>query len=221
MEQREKKSANLTYLLILFNTVFFFASIADSNRFIEIIDLYGLKPAMVFNHHEFSRLLTHMFLHGDLTHLFANLFSLWGIGTIVERDIGTVKFGLIYFSSGIFAGFGHSVLHPQSSTSLVGASGAIFGVLAVLFLLMPLTINFIMFVPLPSVLVGLIITAVEVSAFLYPGETYVAHDAHLAGFLLGGISSFIIDWERALKGLLIAAIVLLSIYLIGVYGNLL
>ncbi|NIW50803.1 MAG: rhomboid family intramembrane serine protease, partial [Candidatus Korarchaeota archaeon] len=48
---------------------------------------------MVFNNHEFSRLITHMFLHGDLTHLFANLFSLWGIGTIVERDIGAAKFG--------------------------------------------------------------------------------------------------------------------------------
>lgn len=220
MEHKERGSANLTYLLILANTVFFFISVADSNRFLEIIELYGLKPIMVFNHHEFSRLITHMFLHGDLTHLFANLFSLWGIGTIVERDIGAAKFGLIYISSGIFAGFGHSILHPQSSTPLVGASGAVFGVLAVLFLLMPLTINFIMFIPLPSVLVGLIITAVEVSAFLYSGETYVAHDAHLAGFLLGGISSFILDWERALKGILIAAIVLLGIYLIGVYGNL-
>ena len=220
MEHKERGSANLTYLLILINTVFFFISVADSNRFLEIIELYGLKPVMVFKHHEFSRLITHMFLHGDLTHLFANLFSLWGIGTIVERDIGAVKFGLIYFFSGIFAGFGHSVLHSQSSTPLVGASGAIFGVLAVLFLLMPLTINFIMFIPLPSVLVGLIITAVEVSAFLYAGETYVAHDAHLAGFLLGGISSFIVDWERTLKGLLIAATVLLIIYLIGVYGNL-
>ncbi len=67
---------------------------------------------------------------------------------------------------------------------------------------------------------GLIITAVEVSAFLYSVETYVAHDAHLAGFLLGGISSFIVDWERAVKGVLIAAIVLVGIYLIGVYGNL-
>jgi membrane associated rhomboid family serine protease len=221
MEEKEKHFAYLTYVLIVLNVVVFFSMFSNLRVFSEIIEMYGLKPLLIFNGREFVRIFTYMFLHGDITHLFANLFSLWGIGTIVERDIGTTKFGLIYFVSGIFAGLGHSILHPGSNTPLVGASGAVFGVLAVLFLLMPFTINFVMFIPLPSVLVGLIMATIEVSALLYSGESYVAHDAHLAGFIIGGISAFTLDWERALKGLFIAVLVVFGIYLVSVYGNLL
>jgi membrane associated rhomboid family serine protease len=103
---------------------------------------------------------------------------------------------------------------------LVGSSGAVFGVIAVLFLLMPFKLTFTMVVPLPSVIVGLMLSAVELSAFWMATDIGVAHDAHLVGFITGGLCAFVIDKKRALKGLFIALVVLAAIYYLGAYFNL-
>jgi membrane associated rhomboid family serine protease len=212
--------AFLTYSLIILNLLVFLYSFFFTSDFTAFIKQYGLRPISLINDLDPVGLVTYMFLHGDMTHLIANSFTLWGIGTIVERDLGSLRFGLIYIVSGIIAGLGHMMFHLNSKTPLVGASGAIFGVFAVLFLMMPLSITFVMFIPLPSVVVGLLMLGVEVSAFLYSGDSFVAHNAHLVGFMFGGLSSFLIDWRRALKGTLIAIIVAIGLYISGIYFNL-
>ena len=75
-------------------------------------------------HNPFT-LITSMFLHGSLFHLLSNMFALFLFGLLLEHEIGTKKFLVVYFTSGIIAGAAGSLLYP----SLLGASGAIFGVI--------------------------------------------------------------------------------------------
>jgi membrane associated rhomboid family serine protease len=77
---------------------------------------------------EYYRLITAGFLHAGLFHLLTNMLSLWILGTIIEPAIGHWRFGLIYFVSLLCGSFGALLLSPNELT--VGASGAIFGLLA-------------------------------------------------------------------------------------------
>ena len=72
------------------------------------------------------QLLTAMFAHGSLEHLAMNMVSLWWLGTLLERMQGTVRFAIVYFVSGIF---GNLVFALVGDSFAVGASGAIFGLL--------------------------------------------------------------------------------------------
>jgi membrane associated rhomboid family serine protease len=79
------------------------------------------------------RLVTSMFLHGYPLHLAFNMFALWVIGRPVEHYLGTVRFLLLYFVSGLAGSAGALVFSPTSPT--VGASGAIFGILGAMLIL--------------------------------------------------------------------------------------
>jgi membrane associated rhomboid family serine protease len=77
---------------------------------------------------EYYRLITAGFLHAGLFHLLTNMLSLWILGSIIEPAVGHWRFGLIYFVSLLCGSFGALLLSPDELT--VGASGAIFGLLA-------------------------------------------------------------------------------------------
>lgn len=76
---------------------------------------------------EWYRLLTHLFLHGDIWHLGNNMLILFCLGNALEHYVGKFSYAGIYFFSGILAGLG-SVVYNTDSTVSVGASGAVFGV---------------------------------------------------------------------------------------------
>ena len=76
---------------------------------------------------EWYRLVTHLFLHGDIWHLGNNMLILFCLGNALERYTGPVSYGILYFFSGILAGLG-SVVYNTDSLVGVGASGAVFGV---------------------------------------------------------------------------------------------
>lgn len=195
--------------------------ILGPSKALELYESYSLVPVNLFGGVNVDSIVTYMFLHGNLVHLLVNSVALYGAGSIVERDIGHVKYLLVFVASGVAAGLVHCVLNPSSEIPLVGSSGAIFGVIAVLFLLMPFKITFALVVPLPSVVLGIMLSLIELTAFWMASDFGVAHDAHLAGFVMGGICAFVIDKKRAVKGLFIAAVVLALIYYLGVYFNLL
>ncbi len=218
MGRREGEGApNVTYLLqVVLLVIQLYLSFLPVDEATSIFEALALYPTKLFGG-DIKGLFTHMFLHASWSHLLANMIALWGAGVIVERDMGSAKFGAVYLFSGIVAGLAHSLLFPASDVPTVGASGAIFGVIALLFLLMPFKVTFMLLVPMPAVLVGLILIAVEASSFLVANDVGIAHDAHLAGFIFGGVSAFIIDEKRAFKGLLVAVAVALLIYVIGSY----
>jgi membrane associated rhomboid family serine protease len=221
-EERKKPSLMVTNLLLI-ATIFIqlYLYMVGPSKALKLYETYSLVPVNLFGGVNVDSIFTYLFLHGNLVHLLVNSIALYGAGSIVERDIGHVKYLLAFVASGVAAGLVHCILNPSSEIPLVGSSGAIFGVIAVLFLLMPFKITFALVVPLPSVILGIMLSLVELSAFWMASDFGVAHDAHLAGFVMGGICAFIIDKKRAVKGLFIAAVVLALMYYLGVYFNLL
>jgi membrane associated rhomboid family serine protease len=220
-ESSKKISPAMTYLLLsLMALIQFYSSTLPEHDVVKIYSEYALFPFKLFNGSGYAGILGYMFLHGSWIHLFVNAVALLGAGGIVEREIGSTRYILVYLSSGVIAGLAHSFLNFSSEVPLVGASGAIFGVIAVLFLLMPFKITFALIIPLPSVLVGIMLSAVEFSAFWISANTGVAHDAHLSGFIFGCLCAFAIDRKRALKGVAIAIIMFTVLYFLGIYFGL-
>jgi membrane associated rhomboid family serine protease len=95
------------------------------------VDLGGLAPIQVFLGHDYWRMFTTMFLHGGLIHLAFNMWALWAIGGFIEAAVGRLKFVIIYFVSGL-AGSVMVLLAAPANVTVVGASGAIFGLFGAL-----------------------------------------------------------------------------------------
>jgi len=216
-EAKRKPKPIVTYaLLAAMTAIHLYLSLTPSAETIQIYETYALFPARLTQGATIDTLITYLFLHGNWVHLFANAVSLLGAGTIVENDLGHTKFLGAFLASGVVAGLLHAILNPSSSIPIIGASGAIFGVIAVLFLLMPFKITYALMIPLPSVAVGLMLSIVELYSLWTPTDITIAHDAHIAGFATGFIYAFIVDKKRALKGLIIALIALSAMYYIGI-----
>ncbi len=131
-----------------------------------------------------------MFLHAGLLHLAANMWSLWIFGNNVEDAFGKIGYFLLYLGSGAAATVGFVAVNPETTIPLVGASGAIAGVMGAYLVLFPaarvvsiIPIFFLIPLTLPAV-VFLIIWFVSQFAFV-GATTGVAWEAHVAGFVFG------------------------------------
>lgn len=136
-------------------------------------------------------LITSMFLHGGLFHLFGNMLYLWIFGNNIEDFLGPIRFVLFYLFSGLGASLTHIIFNPNSQIPMIGASGAIAGVLGAYLILYPgarvLTFVFLFFfiriLPIPAaVILGLWFLAQVLNIGLGGG---VAWFAHIGGFLIG------------------------------------
>ncbi len=132
-------------------------------------------------------LLWSLFLHGGLVHLLANMWSLWIFGNNVEDAFGRVPYVGFYLLSGLVASGAHVVLNPNSVVPIVGASGAIAGVMGAYLVLFPRARVTTWVVYLPIAVPAWIFLAVWLaSQFLISAETTnVAWEAHIAGFVFG------------------------------------
>ncbi|UCE22954.1 MAG: rhomboid family intramembrane serine protease [Candidatus Aminicenantes bacterium] len=132
-------------------------------------------------------LLTSLFLHGSFFHLFGNMLYLWIFGNNIEDFLGPFRYILFYLLSGLGASFFHIIFHPSSRIPMIGASGAIAGVLGAYFLLYPgarvLSLVFIWIIPVPAFFIlGLWFVAQVMNIGIGGG---VAWFAHVGGFLIG------------------------------------
>jgi membrane associated rhomboid family serine protease len=126
-------------------------------------------------------LLTHIFLHGSFEHIFLNMLFFVFFGPVLERKIGSSKFMLIFFLSGIVAGIGWSL---TAESPAVGASGALMGIFATLAVLMPrMKVYLFFFIPL-EMWVTVILFALLDFAMMGSGDM-IAHTAHLSGLFFG------------------------------------
>ena len=108
---------------------------------------YGVIPAVLFEVRQLPAqlavlpeeltLVSYMFLHAGWMHLLGNMAFLWVFGDNVEDAMGHVRFLIFYLACGIFAGLLHSYMQPNSDMPLVGASGAVAGVIAAYLMLHP------------------------------------------------------------------------------------
>jgi len=151
-------------------------------------ELFLLNKKSIDNF-EIYRFITAIFLHGSLIHLMLNLFALLFFGAILEKKIGSKKFILIYFFSGIFANL-ISVFFYKAS---LGASGAIYGILGALIVIEPFMMVFSFGIMMPMFLAGFLwIIANILEGIGVIGNTNTENIAHLSGIAIGIILSFLI-----------------------------
>ena len=145
-------------------------------------------------------ILVSMFLHGGLLHLLGNMWFLWIFGDNIEEAFGHLGYLLMYLVAGIGATLGFSLLHADSVEPLIGASGAIAGVLGAYLVLFPrgwvLALWFLGIVPVPAVLfLGLWF----LGQFGVATEG-VAWEAHVVGFVIGAAIALLFR-ARLLRGM--------------------
>jgi membrane associated rhomboid family serine protease len=128
--------------------------------------------------------ITYMFLHGNLSHLFFNLFALWIFGQSIETLWGTRRFVTYYFLCGIGAALLHMLVAPNP---VIGASGGVFGILLAFGVLFPNREIFLLFPPIPIKAKYLVIGygAFELFNGVFSTQSGVAHFAHLGGMVVG------------------------------------
>jgi membrane associated rhomboid family serine protease len=137
----------VTLLLIVLSLWGFWQEVGlGETALAQFIDRWGVVPA---RHHLVLEtapervdrwglpILTSMFLHGGLAHLAGNMLFLWIFGDGVEYRLGRLRFLLFYLASGFAAAFAESFMHPGSTVPMIGASGAIAGVLGAYLLFFP------------------------------------------------------------------------------------
>jgi membrane associated rhomboid family serine protease len=118
-----------TVALIAINVLIFFGSSSSAG----VLPDYGLFGPFVDPGGEYHRLVTSGFLHGGIIHLLFNMYVLWWLGNLLEPSMGTPRFVALYFASLLAGSFGALLLSPDKLT--VGASGAVFGLMAAAFVM--------------------------------------------------------------------------------------
>ena len=188
-----------TYTIVAANIVVHFLVTWNTNFVISdrVARTFGFNPASFGNLSAVPTLVTSMFFHGDLLHLFGNMIFLLVFGRRVENQLETVNFLTFYLATGISACLAHLLIEPNSSSPLIGASGAISGVLGAFFIcnptacitlvLDPALIYFLhrLTIRLPAWVFLPVWFFLQISLGLKPHGANVAFWAHVAGFLTG------------------------------------
>jgi rhomboid protease GluP len=181
--------AVFSYLIIAANIIVFLQSLIDPEGYNMLIQNYGLVPYDIMRGENLYTLVTSMFLHADIIHLGLNMLFLLVSGDAVERELGNFRFLGLYFACGVIAGLFHAYLNSASAIPTIGASGAIFGVLAAFAVLFPFRwlLKLFGFIPIPMpAIIFVFITILTETAYVSSGALEnVAHTAHVGGFLAG------------------------------------
>ncbi|BCG54765.1 rhomboid family intramembrane serine protease [Alistipes indistinctus] len=199
--------------LIIINALFFLAEVILPNGLGDLlIDKLGLYPWQSPNFRLYQ-LITHMFLHGGIAHLFMNMFALWMFGRTLEYDMGSKRFLIYYMITGIGAGLlqmgvswieisrlqaaAHemgamtpdmqSMIAVRANVVTIGASGAVFGVLLAFGMMYPNAMIMLLIPPIPIKAKYFVIGygLLELSLGFTGAQSGVAHFAHVGGMIFG------------------------------------
>jgi membrane associated rhomboid family serine protease/Zn-finger nucleic acid-binding protein len=154
---------------------------------------FGLIPSQFMAGDVNITLFTAFFLHGGLFHLLGNMFFLWLFGDNVEDRFGPVKFLLFYLACGLAANCGHIYFHQTSTVPLIGASGAVSGIMGAYLVLFPKikikTLLFFKVIDIPAIvfLIGWLGLQFFNSWLAHlTHQASIAWWAHIGGFIFGG-----------------------------------
>lgn len=178
-----------TRYLILANAAVF---LLQSESLVDRFALWPLRP-------NFSpeQLLTHAFLHGDLGHLFVNMFAVYMFGSALERAWGARRYLALFFASVLAGGATQIVVShlTGSQEPSLGASGGVFGLLLAFGFYFPRVRLILLFppIPLPAWLFVTLYGALELFLGITNRQPEVAHFAHLGGML--GAALVILFWR--------------------------
>ncbi|WP_196260679.1 rhomboid family intramembrane serine protease [Pelagibacterium limicola] len=175
---------------------------------------YGMIPVVVRNLVEGPApwlpdqitLLSYMFLHADFFHLLSNMLFLWVFGDNVEDALGHLRYLVFYLLCGVLAGLAHLYFNPDSYGPLIGASGAVAGVMGAYLVLYPnvrvfvLNKLIVMFpIALPAWLVLSLWIVVQLFYAALGQEDGVAWWAHIGGVAAGAGLVFVFRWRKVAR----------------------
>lgn len=197
----------VTKNLVMINIIMFIATLINEDFMIRTFALF--YPSSPLFHP--WQIITHMFMHGGFWHIFFNMYTLVMFGTVLERALGSKKFLVFYFITGLgavllhtgvefaeahlMAGADMQSYYNMLRTPTVGASGAIYGVLIGYALMYPESVLMLIFPPiqLKAKWMVLIFVGIELFTGVVGTADGVAHFAHLGGMLFGWL---LLMWWR-------------------------
>ena len=147
--------------------------------------LFGLVPKMVWSEFMIWQPFTYLFFHGGIWHVLINMFVLWMFGSELERIWGKGHFLKFYFVTGVGSGLVTMIFGLNSMTPIVGASGAVYGVLLAYGLTYPnRTVYLYGIIPIKSLW---FVIGIGVIAFMssFDNVSQISHLTHLSGMMIG------------------------------------
>lgn len=184
------------FLLITNIVVFILMALSGEKGF--LFHSFGLVPSLVWQKFKFWQLFTYLFIHGDWLHILLNMLMLWVCGQDLETQWGKREFFIFYFICGIGAGLITVLFDIGSITPVVGASGAIYGLLVAYGLTYPNRILLLYgLLPVKAKYVVLGFGIVALLAPLSTNQSNISHITHLSGMIIGFIIiRFNLSWDR-------------------------
>lgn len=191
-------------LLIMWVAQFYFVDYLElsDEGMLAFFKLVGLAPDLVRQGDHLWGVFTHMFFHGNVIHLLGNLYFLWVFGDNVEDRIGPLGMLALFFTAGIGGALLQVAFQADPSIPVVGASGAIAGLMGAYLLFFPRVKMWLIFffirwrVP---VVIYLGFWVLLNALGWWTGGAYVAWMAHLGGFIVGVLSGFLLhdtEWYK-------------------------
>ncbi len=188
----------VTYFLIAINSALFFYMFSLSEPLLEkFVNSYALVPSLFIQGKQTWGIVVSMFLHGSWGHLFGNMLFLHIFGDNLEDALGSIKYFLFYLISGLGAALLQILLNPNSQIPMLGASGAIAGIMGGYLVLFPkhrvdILYSFGFFIRTASVPAYFMLIYWFVAQLFYGVGTLgvvdqggVAYFAHIGGFITG------------------------------------
>ena len=216
-ENPTKNKPLISWSIILVCSIIFLNYVFEQDYTKEMIFLsFGMIPALIFGYSELSdslnivpptfTIITSMFLHGGWMHLIGNMTYLYIFGDNIEETLGKIKFIIFYLLTGICAALAQALLDPSSTIPMVGASGAIAGILGGYLVLFPrakikVFFWFIIFFKVIKIRAYIVLGGWILIQFLsFNGNDLnsggVAYAAHIGGFISGIILIYIMKNKK-------------------------
>jgi len=186
--------------LLIINFTVFFAQILGADRV--LVEWFSLYPVSLAAAIQLWRLITYQFLHSGMPHIFFNMLGLFFLGPTLERYWSSKRFLIFYLSCGAAGGLFYLFLVVTGflpALPMVGASGAILGMLAACAILFPHFVVFIFVFPVPIRVAAIAFTAFYLITLITKGANAGGDAAHLAGMAAGAIYVFSQSWRAKLR----------------------
>jgi len=195
---------SVTTQLIIFTSIISIIALIIMGFFPGFISFVALQPSSILQGQALWTLVSHIFIHASLIHLFVNMFVLFSLGNLTERIIGGKRLLWFYVISGIFAGllsvvmsglFGYGLgaqIFGSPDVYMVGASGAIFAIAGLFVVILPKLRFSIIFLPFFSLPAYIMVPVVLILTWIVSSATNlgIGNVAHLGGFLSGIVYGF-------------------------------
>ena len=187
--------------LVIINFIVFILSELSGQKSILFIS-FGLVPSEVWTNYKVWQLFTYLFIHGGFIHIFFNMFVLWMFGKDLEMQWGKKQFLFFYFTCGIGAGLITVLFSIYSIVPIVGASGAVYGLLIAYGFTYPNRMVYLYgLFPLKVKYMVLSLGVIAFLAFLSADQSNVSHITHLSGMVIGLVLIYFnVNWKNLKMG---------------------